>query len=229
MSSARESVLLAIRTALGSDVGEGNRSRDLPSAGVPPTYRRLGTRSGEDLRSLFLSRVEDYEASVTRCSAAELSRTVAERLMDRGSRSLVVPADLPASWIAGVPPTAMEILQDDVSAVLSRRELATANGVMTGCFLAIAETGTLVLNGGSAQGRRALTLLPDYHLCVVFGDQIVETVPEAVAALGDDVREVGSPVTLISGPSATSDIELIRVEGVHGPRTLDVILVEDDP
>jgi L-lactate dehydrogenase complex protein LldG len=106
-----------------------------------------------------------------------------------------------------------------------KRDLGSVGGVLTGCFLAVAETGTLVLNHGVTQGRRALTLLPDYHLCVVLETQVVETIPEAVVALGQEVREAGSPVTLISGPSATSDIELIRVEGVHGPRMLDVILV----
>jgi L-lactate dehydrogenase complex protein LldG len=120
----------------------------------------------------------------------------------------------------------LAVFRDGDPRLLTREELARACGVLTGCFLAIAETGTLVLNGGPGQGRRALTLLPDYHLCVVNEDQVMETVPEAVAAIGEGLEKRRFPVTLISGPSATSDIELIRVEGVHGPRTLDVILVE---
>ncbi|MCJ7629821.1 MAG: LUD domain-containing protein, partial [Longimicrobiales bacterium] len=110
---------------------------------------------------------------------------------------------------------------------LSNAQLSSAHGVLTGCALAIAETGTLVLDGGPTQGRRVLTLLPDYHLCVVFQHQVVELVPEAMAVMKGAEMGTRPPITLISGPSATSDIELIRVEGVHGPRTLDVILVED--
>jgi L-lactate dehydrogenase complex protein LldG len=110
---------------------------------------------------------------------------------------------------------------------LSKERLDSVQGVLTACAVGIAETGTIVLDGGVAQGRRVLTLLPDYHLCVVFTHQLVDDVPQALAGLLDEVKQRRAPITFISGPSATSDIELSRVEGVHGPRTLEVILVED--
>jgi L-lactate dehydrogenase complex protein LldG len=121
----------------------------------------------------------------------------------------------------------VELLRDTDPVTLSKGQLASVHGVLTGCAAAIAETGTIVLDSGPAQGRRSLSLLPDYHLCVVEARQVVEVVPEGVAHMVGAVAERGAPVTLVSGPSATSDIELMRVEGVHGPRTLDVILVEE--
>jgi L-lactate dehydrogenase complex protein LldG len=135
-----------------------------------------------------------------------LDETIAAALRDRGVQNLVVPADL-ARW-------------GTVDEALSTAELDGFDGVLTGATVAVAETGTIVLDGSPDQGRRAITLVPDYHLCVVRVAQVVQTVPEAVARL--DARR---PLTWISGPSATSDIELNRVEGVHGPRTLEVILV----
>jgi len=131
-----------------------------------------------------------------------------------------VPADLPDRWA----PAEVELLRDTGGA-LSNEQLDASDGVLTGCALGIAQTGTIVLDGGPAQGRRVLTLLPDYHLCVIRADQIVELVPEAITQLGPAVREQRRPITFISGPSATSDIELSRVEGVHGPRTLEVLIV----
>ena len=123
-----------------------------------------------------------------------------------------------------VAPAEVELLRDTDGA-LSNEQLDAGDGVLTGCALGIAQTGTIVLDGGPAQGRRVLTLLPDYHLCVIRADQIVELAPQAIARLGPAVREQRRPITLISGPSATSDIELSRVEGVHGPRTLEVLIV----
>ena len=132
-------------------------------------------------------------------------------------RRLAVPAELPRRW----RPRGVELVED---ADLPNEQLDALDGVLTGCALAIAETGTIVLDGGARQGRRALTLVPDWHLCVVEVDQIVETVPQAVERLEPAVRE-GRPLTFVSGPSATSDIELSRVAGVHGPRALTVLLV----
>jgi L-lactate dehydrogenase complex protein LldG len=135
----------------------------------------------------------------------------------------VAPDDVPEDWL----PCTVELLRDTGSSPLAYAQLDASDGVLTGCALGIAQTGTIVLDGGSAQGRRALSLLPDYHLCIVFEHQIVGLVPEAIARLGDTVRRTGRPITLVSGPSATSDIELNRVEGVHGPRTLEVLVVAD--
>src|SRR6266498_2457227 len=143
----------------------------------------------------------------------------AERVADdRGNVRLVARADLPAEW----RPAGAELLVDGE---LANDVLDAADGVLTGCVLGIAETGTIVLDGGARQGRRAITLLPDYHLCVVEASQIVGTVPDAIAALDAAARE-RRPITFVSGPSATSDLELRRFEGVHGPRSLEVLVVD---
>jgi L-lactate dehydrogenase complex protein LldG len=136
-------------------------------------------------------------------------------------RRLVVPPGLPGEWI----PEDVETLHDAPRHRLTKEELDESDGVLTGCALGIAQTGTIVLDAGESQGRRALTLLPDYHLCVVREDQILGLVPEAFAMLEETVKAEGRAITFISGPSATSDIELNRVEGVHGPRTLEVLIV----
>jgi L-lactate dehydrogenase complex protein LldG len=178
---------------------------------IPRSYdtsRALG-----DLVELAAERIADYRAEVHRVAADDVPAKIAELVAVRGARRMVGPVDLPSSWkVAGA-----EWSTDDPP--LSIDQLDAADGVLTGCAVAIAETGTIVLDGGRAQGRRALTLVPDYHLCVVRTDQIVGIVPEALARL-----EPTRPLTFVSGPSATSDIELDRVEGVHGPRTLHVIL-----
>jgi L-lactate dehydrogenase complex protein LldG len=169
-----------------------------------------------DVAHLFAERVADYRATVHRVPAGEVAATVAAALAQHGVRRVVVPADLPPEWLAA---SEAEVVRDDGS--LSASALDALDGVVTAAAVGIAETGTIVLDGGTAQGRRALSLVPDTHLCVVRTDQVVGTVPEGVARL-DPVR----PLTWISGPSATSDIELQRVEGVHGPRTLVVLLVD---
>ncbi len=142
---------------------------------------------------------------------------LSELCRERKAARLAVPTDLPEAW----RPLGVELAPD---AELTAHELDDLDGALTGCALGIAETGTIVLDGGPTQGRRALSLVPDYHLCVVRQEQIVDLVPEAVERLEPAVRE-GRPLTFVSGPSATSDIELNRVEGVHGPRTLHVVTV----
>jgi L-lactate dehydrogenase complex protein LldG len=196
--SAREAVLARVRSAVSS--------AEAPAA---PEPRPPG--SAGDAVALFCERVADYRATVHRCSVAEVGEVVAGLV----SGSLAAPMDLPPEWS---PPGAVT---DDG---LTARELDGLDGAVTGCELAIAETGTIVLrSGGRAQGRRALTLVPDLHVCVVREDQVLPSVPAAIAALEGAARD-GDPLTLVSGPSATSDIELSRVEGVHGPRTLHVIV-----
>jgi len=179
------------------------------------SYRRERP-AGMDVVSLFTERVGDYEATVVRVvDPRELIPAAAELLERAGVGRLAVPAGRRLAWLAR---TGVELVLDDPP--LSHDELGEIDAVATGCALAIAETGTIVLDTGPEQGRRTLTLLPDHHLCVVRSDQVVGTVPEAVARL--DPRR---PQTWISGPSATSDIELERVEGVHGPRTLHVLVI----
>lgn len=223
---------------VGKGGGSGGAGRGIvaspaqeePSDTIPREYRRAGTLSRRELLDLFVERVSDYRATVTRATPESLPSVVATALEGRGVRRLVVPAELPAEWLSGMPDGFLELLSDGEEAegrALSKGQLASCHGVLTGCAHAIAETGTIILDSGPAQGRRALTLLPDFHLCVVFSRQVMETVPEALERAGEGIRMHRRPLTLISGPSATSDIELIRVEGVHGPRNLEVILVED--
>jgi L-lactate dehydrogenase complex protein LldG len=167
----------------------------------------------------FCERVAEYKVTVVQVSHADLVAKIREHLAARGVKRLVVPADIPADWL----PEGIEVLRDENGA-LDNSALNSSDGVLTGCALGIAQTGTIVLDGGDKQGRRVLTLLPDYHLCVINTSQVVGLVPEAMKALEPAVR-AGRPITFVSGPSATSDIELNRVEGVHGPRTLELLVV----
>jgi L-lactate dehydrogenase complex protein LldG len=203
--SGRDDFLRRVREALGDQPA---------SVRVPRDYRR--SLDDVDVVELFAERAADYRATVSRVSLASLPGAVADALAERDVRRLVVPPGLPGSWLAAAD---VEPLRDEPP--LGVRELDAADGVVSGCAVAIALTGTIVLDGGAAQGRRALTLLPDYHLCVVHTGQIVGTVSEALTRV--DARR---PQTWISGPSATSDIELDRVEGVHGPRTLRILIVD---
>lgn len=202
-SDAREIVLRRVRDALA-------QAPPAPEP-VPRSYLRTGTTDPGALVAQFLERVADYRARV-HDGRAEPAATVLGALS--GATALVVPADAPQGWWAGFPGS---VLTDPSLAELD----APGVSVLTGCAVAIAQTGTVILDTGPAQGRRALSLVPDHHVCVVRVDQIVATVPEALARLPDPRR----PLTFVSGPSATSDIELTRVEGVHGPRHLDVIVI----
>jgi len=183
-----------------------------------PAYNRSWGATREEIIARFVERLGDYHVTVLRARTENEIRGIAERqLAARGIAHLVVPPDIPSSW-RPVTPAPLD------DAPLDYEALDTAQGAMTGSFLGIAETGTVVLDAGLGQGRRALTLLPDYHLCVVRESAVLGSVPEAIAALQPRVAH-GAPITFFSGPSATADIELDRVEGVHGPRTLDIILV----
>jgi L-lactate dehydrogenase complex protein LldG len=217
MASAKETVLWRIRRAT-RDVPEEERPEDVS---VERGYRREDDAPREEILERFAERAAEYEATVRRVQADELPSAIEEALRRRGVKRLVVPPYLPKEWIPG----GVETLRDAARLRLTKEELDGSDGVLTGCALGIAQTGTIVLDSGRAQGRRALTLLPDYHLCVVREDQIVGLVPEAVARLEDTVKNERRAITFISGPSATSDIELDRVEGVHGPRTLEVLIV----
>jgi L-lactate dehydrogenase complex protein LldG len=212
VSDGREAVLARVRAALGS-------SPEAPE--VPRAYREAGAfGAGGDCATvdLFCERVADYRATVRRVRGEELLGALVTACEQRQARRIAVPAGAPPWTVEGV-----DLVRDDPQ--LSARQLDELDGVLSGCALAIAETGTIVLDGAGASGRRALTLVPDYHLCVVRLNDIVPSVPDGVAALARVAAE-GRPITLVSGPSATVDIELVRVEGVHGPRTLDVFVVE---
>ena len=208
MSAAREEVMRRIRDALGPAP---------PAPGdIPRAYRQAGDPIGFEPVERFCEVVADYDATVRRVSEAELEDALSETCRARGATRLAVPVEL--SWHVG----GVELVRDDPP--LGPRDLDALDGVLTGCAAAIAETGTIVLDGAGLSGRRALTLVPDLHLCVVRADQVVPAVPDAIAAMAPAVRD-GRPVTFVSGPSATADIELNRVQGVHGPRRLDVFLV----
>jgi L-lactate dehydrogenase complex protein LldG len=196
--SARDEVLAAVRAAL--------RNADRTPQDVPRGYRASATDG--DVLDLFAERVEDYRATVTRCAEAEVAAQLAGALGD--AARVVVPDGFGYDVPGAVPDSG-----------LTAHELDQVDAVVTGATVGIALTGTIVLDHGPGQGRRALSLVPDLHVCVVHAHQVVHGVPDAVALL-----DPGRPQTWISGPSATSDIELDRVEGVHGPRTLHVLLVD---
>jgi L-lactate dehydrogenase complex protein LldG len=212
MNAARELILERIRASLGEQAGAG--------VTIPRGYRRSGRLEREELVALLCERIGDYRARVRRCAVAELGAVIAEELEAQGARRVCVASGVPSDWRGG----AIEWLPDEQ---LELDALDGVDGVLTGCTLAIAETGTIALSAAPAEGRRAITLVPDLHVCVIEEHQVVETVPEAIAALGALATEQRRPITLISGPSATSDIELDRIEGVHGPRRLVVLVVSE--
>lgn len=215
-NSARDVVLARIRAALG------DRSPSAPD--VPRDYRLTGDHPAGDpaLLDLLKDRLVDYRATVHRTTAADLPSTLSSvwaTLLPDGGR-VIIPAGLSDSWTPSNAAADVRFVRDD--AVFDAAALDGFDAVLTGCAAAAGETGTIALDASPDQGRRAISLVPDRHVCVVRADQVVQSVPELLARL--DPRR---PLTLISGPSATSDIELQRVEGVHGPRTLVVVLVAD--
>ncbi|MFH8621132.1 lactate utilization protein C [Streptomyces vietnamensis] len=208
MTDSRARILARIRTAVADAPEAAPVARDYRTSHAPD--------DPEVLLDLLHENLADYRAHVHRTAPAGLAALVARLLAERGARSVVVPPGLPEEWLAATGGT----LRFDEPR-LTPYELDGTDAVVTGCAVAIAETGTIVLDGGPGQGRRALTLVPDLHLCVVRApEQVVASVPLALPRLAP-----ARPLTWISGPSATSDIELDRVEGVHGPRTLEVVLV----
>ena len=209
--SARDDILRRVRDAT-ADVDPGSEPTWDPDAQA--TYDREPSVS--DAAALLAERIEDFNAAVTRVDGgvAGVVAAIAER---HGARRLAYARGLEPEWLPG----ALDLVEEPG---LSVQELDEVDGVVTACTLAIAATGTIVLDAGPGQGPRRLTLIPDLHVCVVREEQIVPGVPQAIAAL-EDAAVRGRPLTFVSGPSATSDIELDRVEGVHGPRRLEVVLV----
>jgi L-lactate dehydrogenase complex protein LldG len=209
MSSARDEILGRVRAAIDGAPAQLEAAE--------PIYRRTGTLDRNARVALFCERASEYRATVARCEPGEVAALVEGICAERGIDRLFVSAL--DDW--DVHPPRVELVPDDE---LSVTELDAGGGVLTTCAVAIAETGTVVLDGGRGQGRRALTLVPDLHVCTVPAERIVELVPEAVARLASAARE-GRALTFVSGPSATADIEFDRVEGVHGPRDLVLLVV----
>ncbi len=211
--SSRERILGRVRRALADVPGDEPSYEEAVGRGY---LREHGDRSIEETVELLAENLADYRAIVHRCSADDLAATIAGMLAARGTRTVLAPPGLDPGWLAA---TDAERLPDLAGSTPD--ELDRVDSVVTACAVAVAETGTIVLDGSPDQGRRRITLVPDHHICVVrVPDQVVSSVPKALRRL-DPAR----PLTWISGPSATSDIELDRVEGVHGPRTLEVVLV----
>jgi L-lactate dehydrogenase complex protein LldG len=208
--AAREEILVRVQTAVAGGAAPAPPERRYRTAERAPDL------AGQELLELLVERLVDYRALVRRSTTAMVAASVVAALSERGARRVAVAEGILPAGLDRLEP-GIELVGDDPP--LDPETLDRLDGVLTGCAVAIAETGTIVLDGGAGQGRRALSLVPDYHLVVVTAAQVVATVPQAVARL-DPTR----PLTWISGPSATSDIELDRVEGVHGPRTLEVIL-----
>lgn len=205
---SRERILARIRAAVADAPEVPEVTRDYLSTHTPDST----------MVDLLAENLADYRAVVHRTDSAGLPGLLMRLLAEHGSRTVLVPPGLPPSWLASADPTRVPDREASTA-----QELDEVDSVVTGCAVAIAETGTIVLDGGADQGRRRISLVPDHHICVVRApEQVVASVPQAMPRL-DPTR----PLTWISGPSATSDIELDRVEGVHGPRTLEVVLVED--
>ncbi len=216
--SSREDILGRIRAAL-VDVPHAAPADDVA---IDWQYGLRPAGASDDLIGLFVERVEDYKAVVDMIGPDELPTRIAAVLSEHGASSAVVPAGAPVQWHQAIAAAAIAVVTDEPR--LSHRDLDGTSAVVTGSRVGIAETGTIVLDHAADQGRRALSLVPDLHVCVIHTDQVVSDVPEAVVRLQPSIDD-RQPLTWISGPSATSDIELNRVEGVHGPRTLHVLLV----
>lgn len=214
--NSKSAILSRIRAANGADAAQSS-SRDSLRAQewsqIPREFRRKGTLPMQERIELLQAILKHYGATSYLASANEVAKTVSAILQQRQKGRLVVPQEFPAEWI----PAGIEAVRDNG---MSNEELNTIDGVLTGCTVAIASTGSIALASG-CDGRRALTLVPDYQLCVVRQDQIVEFIAEALEIL-QPVKTL--PLTFFSGPSATVDIEMTRVQGVHGPRTLDVVI-----
>jgi L-lactate dehydrogenase complex protein LldG len=213
--NSRDRILGRVRRALADVRQDGTPYEEAVERGY---LREHGGRSTGETVELLAGNLADYRALVHRCAPGELAAVVGRLLAERRSGSVLVPPGLPEEWLSR---TAADVIRVPDEAAGSAHELDRVDSVVTGCAVAVAETGTIVLDGSPDQGRRRITLVPDHHICVVrVPGQVVSSVPQALERL-DPAR----PSTWISGPSATSDIELDRVEGVHGPRTLEVVLV----
>jgi L-lactate dehydrogenase complex protein LldG len=216
--SSRDEVMRRIRRAIGDGPADALSIRAEWSA-VPRNYKRTASLEREMILEMLEDRLRDYDATVVRVNVGEASAEIGRILAERGKRRIVIPAGL-AGALGESLPAGFDFVVDEG---MTSAELDGFEGVLTASALAIAETGTIVLQNVPGQGRRAPTLIPDYHLCVVRAADVVETVPEAMGCLQ---ATAAVAMTFVSGPSATADIEMTRIKGVHGPRFLDVILTK---
>lgn len=214
-TDARAAILGKIRAAIGAGAVDKDPNREWEA--IPRDYRKAFSSNAEQLRHLLIDRLQDYDAHVRQSTAEDLTNSIAQMLRARGVTWMLVPPGLPADML----PKGFKFV---IETGLAAAEMNQCDGILTQSTLAIAETGTIVLQNIPGQGRRAASLVPDYHLCVVDASRIVATVPEAIALLQGTAT---LPTTFISGPSATADIEMTRIKGVHGPRFLDVILISN--
>jgi L-lactate dehydrogenase complex protein LldG len=213
LNSQREKILASIRIALGERKDGSAIAAEY--AAIPRGYAQSNQLTREAVVALFEERLLEYDAGVYRTNVGEIAATIREVLTTRGKPGLLMPVGVPATWLP-------EGFALEVADAVDVTQLDRSKGILTSCTVAIAETGSIVLQNAAGQGARALSLVPDYHLCVVFAAQIVASVPEAFARLAATST---LPTTFISGPSATADIEMTRIKGVHGPRFLDVLIV----
>lgn len=215
--SARSEILARIRSAnRGIFAADCEAALDESWQNIPRAYQQSGSLSDAGRVQLLAERLVDYGASVCQCSSIDVAAKVVEILRSRMKQKILVSSDVDPKWL---PLDGPKFLYDNA---FSYPEIEACDGVLTGCTVAIATTGTLALCHSSNGSRRAITLLPDYHLCILEQSSIVETVPEGFRMLEAHRLQ---PITLISGPSATADIEMTRIQGVHGPRVLDCIIV----
>lgn len=220
MSDARSEMLTTIRNAL-AEVPDSETPDDVE---LKRDYRQKGKLSQTEVVELFAERTGEYKATVQRIKQSDLKKVIAESCKRENVQKLVIPEGFQKELL----PLDLDLLFEDPDSPLTHHVLDQSDGVITTSAHAVAQTGTIILDAGVGQGRRALTLVPDYHLCIVREDQIVELIPEGFEAVESSVKKEGRPITFISGPSATSDIELSRVEGVHGPRRLEVLIVKGE-
>jgi L-lactate dehydrogenase complex protein LldG len=210
----RAAILASIRRSLGAE--DTVAAIGAEYAAIPRTYTRSGGLDQRVVMALFEDRLLEYDAGVYHSTAESIAGAIAGILNARGKASLAIPAGLSAEWLP-------QGFAFEDATKMDADELDKVEGILSGCTVAIAETGSIVLQNAAAQGARILSLVPDYHLCVVFAEQVVATVPEAF----ERIEQTSTlPTTFISGPSATADIEMTRIKGVHGPRFLDVLLVD---
>jgi L-lactate dehydrogenase complex protein LldG len=212
---SRDRILGRIRAATPSAAGTTKEALRAWSA-LPRGYVRRGALSAASAVELMIQRLREYDAETFECTPEELPATIAAQLARSGRRTLVAPEGTSPEWLA-------QGFEWKIDHGLTVPEIERADGVLTACFCAVADSGTIVLHHSPAEGRRVLSLLPDWHLCILRASQVVETLPEYF----DRCPEPPALVTWISGPSATADIEMTRIKGVHGPRFLNVILVRD--